>query len=243
MTDVVSEGIGLILNENDARVAVISIILCLIVFILLISFIIVAYKLKKTIETQSKGEYDIEQERKEYYKKVDDTKNDIKDLTNLITRLTEAVNTSRETTKEDIASLRKLIEEKDLKGCQYGHKSSKELAELKKEIISELMGKVQLLVDSDRERIKTFITSEYHHWMDKGYIDIYTLKGIEERFDKYRKEDGNTFVEDMMKELRALSRTCITTNCTEPMLVQEKNECKVREPHSTMVAEEKPDEL
>ena len=64
----------------------------------------------------------------------------------------------------------------------------------------------ELLIDSDKENIKSLLLSNYYRWTKKGKIDLYTLNTLEEKFKKYKKENGNTFVEDLMKQMRSLPK-------------------------------------
>lgn len=78
--------------------------------------------------------------------------------------------------------------------------------------LTKMSDNITLLIDSDKNKIKSFITSEYHKWMDLKYIDIYSLAGIEDQFDKYKKEHGNTFVEELVQELRKLPKRTSVEN-------------------------------
>lgn len=64
----------------------------------------------------------------------------------------------------------------------------------------------ELLIDSDKENIKSLLLSNYYRWTKIGKIDLYTLNTLEEKFKKYKKENGNTFVEDLMKQMRSLPK-------------------------------------
>ena len=76
------------------------------------------------------------------------------------------------------------------------------------ENINHITDKVDLLVKSDRDDIKAFITKEHHYFCyDKGWIDDYSLDCLEHRFQHYQEEEGNSFIEGLMKELRALPKT------------------------------------
>lgn len=70
--------------------------------------------------------------------------------------------------------------------------------------IKNLIDSVQLLIDSDKDAIKAWITKTHHELMRQGWVDDYTLQCIEARYTHYRKEKGNSFVEDLMTEIRAL---------------------------------------
>lgn len=74
--------------------------------------------------------------------------------------------------------------------------------------VSGLAGKIDLLVESDKDDIKAYITREYHYFCEqKGWIDDYSMDCIERRYDHYVEERGNSFIGGMMDKLRALPRT------------------------------------
>ena len=73
------------------------------------------------------------------------------------------------------------------------------------EILKNLSAKIDLLIDSDKDDIKSYITREHHYFCYKlGYIDDFSLDCIEKRFKHYSDEGGNSFIENFMKDLRAL---------------------------------------
>ena len=75
------------------------------------------------------------------------------------------------------------------------------------ETLRILTDKINLLIDSDKDSIKSFITERHHHFCyDKKWIDDYSLDCIEKRYKHYTDEGGNSFIHDLMKELRALSK-------------------------------------
>lgn len=70
-----------------------------------------------------------------------------------------------------------------------------------------LMEKVNLLIDSDKDDIKSFITERHHHFCyQEQWIDDYSLDCIEKRYKHYTNEGGNSFIEDLMEELRELPK-------------------------------------
>ncbi|MBO7694649.1 MAG: hypothetical protein J6T10_18690 [Methanobrevibacter sp.] len=76
------------------------------------------------------------------------------------------------------------------------------------ENVDNMTGKIDLLVSSDRDAIKAFITREHHYFCYKvGWIDDYSLDCLEHRFQHYQEEHGNSFIEGLMNELRALPKT------------------------------------
>ena len=90
-------------------------------------------------------------------------------------------------------------------------KGSQVMTELKNsqqttdEILKNLSAKIDLLIDSDKDDIKSYITRQHHYFCYKlGYIDDFSLDCIEKRFKHYSDEGGNSFIENFMKDLRAL---------------------------------------
>ena len=72
---------------------------------------------------------------------------------------------------------------------------------------NELMGKLNLLLASDRDAIKAHIVEKHHYFCyTKKYIDDYSLDCLEKRYEHYVAEKGNSYVEDLMEELRALPK-------------------------------------
>lgn len=71
--------------------------------------------------------------------------------------------------------------------------------------ICTLEAKVSLLLESDQQAIKTWIKAQHDKWMPKKYIDSYTLELLDKRYAIYVKEDGNSWAEDMVKDLRSLT--------------------------------------
>lgn len=75
------------------------------------------------------------------------------------------------------------------------------------EKIDNMTSLIDLLMISDKDDIKAYITREHHYFCyDLGYIDDYNLDCIERRYALYVKEGGNSFVEELMKDIRALPK-------------------------------------
>lgn len=75
------------------------------------------------------------------------------------------------------------------------------------EDIKQLSSHIGLLMESDKDDIKAWITREHHYFCyTLGYIDDYSLDCIEKRYKHYQDEGGNSFIADLMKELRALPK-------------------------------------
>lgn len=73
--------------------------------------------------------------------------------------------------------------------------------------LDKLNGKMDMLIDSDKDDIKSFLTREHHYFCyTQGWIDDYSLECCERRYAHYKDEGGNSFIEGFMKELRALPK-------------------------------------
>lgn len=75
--------------------------------------------------------------------------------------------------------------------------------QLSKEI-KKINDTIEILIHSDKDDIKSFITKEYHHFMAQGWIDDYSLDCIEKRYKHYIDEGGNSFIGQLIIEIRKL---------------------------------------
>ena len=106
---------------------------------------------------------------------------------------------------------RKMSEkEKINKRIENGENFMTQLREHQKrndEALQDLSKKIDILVESDRDDIKAYITKEHHKFCyDKGWIDDFSLDCLEKRFKHYADEGGNSFICGFMQELRALPK-------------------------------------
>lgn len=75
---------------------------------------------------------------------------------------------------------------------------------------------INLLVESDKDDIKSWLTQQHHYWVyEKGFIDDYSLNCIEKRYGHYKDEGGNSFIEDLMKDLRELPKVSISNTIND----------------------------
>lgn len=73
--------------------------------------------------------------------------------------------------------------------------------------LQEVNRKIGILVDSDKDDIKAFITDKHHYFCyEKKWIDDYSLDCIERRYSHYKDEGGNSFIATLMGELKALPK-------------------------------------
>lgn len=87
-----------------------------------------------------------------------------------------------------------------------------QLRQIQKELDS-LKHSIDLLIESDRDDIKHSITKDHHYFCYKlGSIDDYSLDCIERKYTHYREQGGNSFIEQLMQDLRDLPRKMDTQN-------------------------------
>lgn len=98
-----------------------------------------------------------------------------------------------------------------LKGFQEQFKEQKELNQEVLTTIHEIQtqmsnisNNVDLLISSDKDAIKSFITEKHHYFCAKGSIDDHSLDTIELRYGHYKQEGGNSYIKDLMEEIRDL---------------------------------------
>ncbi len=73
------------------------------------------------------------------------------------------------------------------------------------EQIGKMSKAINILIASDKDDIKAWITQQHHYFCyELGYIDDYNLQCIEARYVHYKEEDGNTFIDGFMKDIRNL---------------------------------------
>lgn len=97
------------------------------------------------------------------------------------------------------------------KHVQESEKQIKELYELHSKTeanLNKIIDFIQLLINSDKDDIKAWITEKHHYYCyEKKHIDDYSLDCIEKRYTHYKNEGGNSFVEDLMRDIRRLPKT------------------------------------
>lgn len=91
-------------------------------------------------------------------------------------------------------------EEEDIKL----HQDIKDLYEYWKAREKDYHKVLTLLIESDKDAIKSFIVKEHHHYIRQGWIDDFSLDTIEKRYSHYKEEGGNSYIGDLIQDLRAL---------------------------------------
>ncbi len=75
------------------------------------------------------------------------------------------------------------------------------------ETLNILTKKIDMLIDSDKDAIKSYITKEHHYFCyEVGWIDDFNMDCLERRYSHYADEGGNSFICGFMEQLRALPK-------------------------------------
>ena len=76
--------------------------------------------------------------------------------------------------------------------------------------IDKMSKAIDILINSDKDDIKAWITEKHHYFCyELGYIDDYNFQCIEARYQHYKEEDGNTFIDSFMDDIRALPKISV----------------------------------
>ena len=88
------------------------------------------------------------------------------------------------------------------------HKQIQNLQDSQKKIFDQLFNLNSLceeLVDSNKDTIKSYIVKEHHYFCyEQKWIDDFSLDCLERQYKHYVAEGGNTFVSDLMEDIRDL---------------------------------------
>lgn len=75
------------------------------------------------------------------------------------------------------------------------------------ETLDNLTKKIDMLIDSDKDAIKSYITKEHHYFCyEVGWIDDFNMDCLERRYNHYADEGGNSFIGGFMEQLRVLPK-------------------------------------
>lgn len=76
--------------------------------------------------------------------------------------------------------------------------------------IEKMSKAIDILIASDKDDIKSWITEKHHYFCyELDYIDDYNYQCIEARYKHYKEEDGNTFIDSFMEDIRALPKISV----------------------------------
>lgn len=230
--------VGLLSNDStseSSQHALISFIVFFICLVIIVAIIVSLYRAGKIIKEYTRSEYDKEQTQSDYNSKIDETRDEIQKLSNALLKISASVDLSNDRTRRDIQELKQELQSTGYlsNGCSYGQDVCTEVTKLRDDVVGPMQEQVSLLITSKKNEIKQFITKEYHYWMPRGVIDIYSWEVIRERYAEYKSYNGNTFVEGMVTELSQLKRICQVQNCRTEAMQKDRDDIHVHErPHN-----------
>lgn len=104
--------------------------------------------------------------------------------------------------------LKKMIRRaEDPKKIKYNLRQQEEKINEINKSLQQLIKKVDVLIQSDKDDIKAWITREHHYFVyQKGWIDDYSLDCIEKRYGHYKYQGGNSFIQGLIQEIRSLPK-------------------------------------
>ena len=147
-----------------------------------------------------------------FSKKVKDSlnkENDNKDLIEQIHDKMVAFEIELKEQKERDAVLNEKISflEEDAKERKRYELSNQQFQESVSERLNKQQEILTLLTESDRDDIKGWIVNQYHHFCEnQKWIDDFSMDVLEKRYSHYKKEGGNSYIAELMDQLRALPR-------------------------------------
>ena len=178
------------LNGYSIKIGTIVIIIAIIIFV--ISFI---YRGRKKYDTFLN---ELVKKRIKKEKEELDSKKNIEEMTAKINSISDSISKLN----DSVEILSKKISESDNSTKQMEKTIDNIQSEIKQNTVN-----IDVLLDSDRENIRSEILRQYYRCVDKQQIDLYTLNVLEYKYKKYKDvEHGNSFVGRMMEELRSLQK-------------------------------------
>lgn len=109
--------------------------------------------------------------------------------------------------KEEILEKLELISN-HVNKCEEECKQLSEKIQTIQEEYRSMFDKQQKILDtliaSDIADIKSDIVKQYHRFMEKQWIDDFSMDTIEKRFARYEEEGGNSYVHTLVEKLRQL---------------------------------------
>ena len=162
---------------------------------------------KKTIDTISENRVISRQKNEKESKDLETLLNKMTSLENKFDTQTNEIKAYVDE-KCDMLDTRVTGNEKNVRKLRNEVMDYKQTTDKILETIHEIDNKIEVLIDSDKETIRTFIMTEYNKWVgEKKEIDLLSLQNIERLYKKYLEEldeDGDEFIEKLIKELRNL---------------------------------------
>ena len=105
--------------------------------------------------------------------------------------------------EEKMDSLEKTLAEYEKVSIETRKQNQKEINEILEQLKNQ-QEILNLLVESDKDDIKGWIVQQYHFFAEKGSIDDFSRDTIEKRASHYFAEGGDSYIEDILTQIRQL---------------------------------------
>lgn len=79
-----------------------------------------------------------------------------------------------------------------------------QITDVMREKIGRMESQLEQLTVSDMHDIKSWIVEKHHYYVQRGWIDDFAMDTIEHRYTDYKAENGNSYIAELMAELRSL---------------------------------------
>ena len=99
--------------------------------------------------------------------------------------------------------LEKILAENEKVSIEIRNQNKKEINKILEQLENQ-QKILNLLVESDKDDIKGWIIQQYHFFTAKGSIDDFSRDTIEKRASHYFEEGGNSYIEDILAQIRQL---------------------------------------
>lgn len=101
-------------------------------------------------------------------------------------------------------------EEEQIDNLQNEHKDIYKQLDNIENILSIIQGDVKTLTERMQENTKTYIIDKYHYFCDSiKAIDDASLQSLELRYMYYKSAGGNSYIDNLMNEIRELPKVSI----------------------------------
>ena len=105
--------------------------------------------------------------------------------------------------EEKMDRLEKILAEHEKVSIEIRNQNKEEVNKILEQLESQ-QKILNLLVESDKDDIKGWIVQQYHFFTAKGNIDDFSRDTIEKRASHYFEEGGNSYIEDILAQIRQL---------------------------------------
>ena len=133
------------------------------------------------------------------------------------------INESIKTVSDNMVEVVSTVQQLEAESKEGDEKLANRIDDYEKSVTSlssklkAISDKTDMIIESDKDSMKSYITDKYYECTHKGFIEIHTLEILEKTYKNYLDRNGNTFVSDLMDELRELPKEKPKNRDIKPM--------------------------